>query len=188
MDNIFAGANADTVNGGAGDDTIRGETQDDILRGDAGADRLFGGAGRDNLFGGADNDTLFGQGGLDQLFGDAGDDVLNGGDGNDILDGGAGTDTLNGQAGIDQFIFALDYDDDRVAGFEDNVDTLQINGNLIAGNAAVNTVADILDVSNGIASQVNGNTVALDFGGGDVLTISATGISIADLVDDLVLI
>jgi len=34
---------------------------------------------------------------------------------------------------------------------------------------------------------VNGNNVALDFGGGDVLTITATGITIADLSDDLIL-
>ena len=122
------------------------------------------------------------------LFGGAGDDILNGGVGPDVLDGGTGNDQLFGQSGADSFVFALGYEADRVRDFEDNVDTIQINADLIAGNSSVNTLADILDPANGIISQVNANNVQLDFGNGDVLTITATGITIADVMDDIELV
>ena len=122
------------------------------------------------------------------LFGGAGDDILNGGVGPDVLDGGTGNDQLFGQSGADSFVFALGYEADRVRDFEDDVDTIQINADLIAGNASVNTLADILDPANGIISQVNANNVQLDFGGGDILTITATGITIADVMDDIELV
>ena len=122
------------------------------------------------------------------LNGGAGDDTLNGGVGPDVLDGGTGNDQLFGQSGADSFVFALGYEADRVRDFEDDVDTIQINADLIAGNASVNTLADILDPVNGIISQVNANNVQLDFGNGDVLTITATGITIADVMDDIELV
>ena len=122
------------------------------------------------------------------LFGGAGDDQLNGGVSSDVLDGGTGNDTLFGQDGADSFVFALGYEADRVRDFQDDIDTIEINADLIAGNSAVNTLADILDPANGIISQVNANNVALDFGGGDVLTITATGITIADVIDDIDLV
>ena len=52
----------------------------------------------------------------------------------------------------------------------------------------MNTLAELLDPANGIISQVNANNVALDFGNGDVLTITATGITIADVIDDIDLV
>ena len=122
------------------------------------------------------------------LNGGAGDDILNGGVGPDVLDGGTGNDQLFGQSGADSFVFALGYEADRVRDFEDDVDTIQINADLIAGNASVNTLADILDPANGIISQVNANNVQLDFGNGDVLTITATGITIEDVMDDIELV
>ena len=122
------------------------------------------------------------------LNGGAGDDTLNGGVGPDVLDGGTGNDQLFGQSGADSFVFALGYEADRVRDFEDDVDTIQINADLIAGNASVNTLADILDPANGIISQINANNVQLDFGNGDVLTITATGITIEDVMDDIELV
>ena len=114
--------------------------------------------------------------------------TLNGGVGPDVLDGGTGNDQLFGQSGADSFVFALGYEADRVRDFEDDVDTIQINADLIAGNSSVNTLADILDPANGIISQVNANNIQLDFGNGDVLTITAAGITIADLMDDIELV
>ena len=108
--------------------------------------------------------------------------------GPDVLDGGTGNDQLFGQSGADSFVFAQGYEADRVRDFEDDVDTIQINADLIAGNASVNTLADILDPANGIISQVNANNIQLDFGNGDVLTITAAGITIADLMDDIELV
>jgi len=46
-----------------------------------------------------------------------------------------GVDTLGGGAGADTFIFAEGSDSDRVAGFPNNVDTLQLNDNLRTGTA-----------------------------------------------------
>ena len=131
---------------------------------------------------------LFGQNGADMLFGGAGDDQLNGGNGPDVLDGGTGNDLLLGQGGADTFIFAQGYEADRVQGFEDDFDTIEINADLIAGNASVNTLAELLDPANGIVTQVNANNIELDFGNGDVLTITDTGITIADLINDIVLV
>ena len=196
-DRLFGGDGNDTLDGGADDDFLVGNAGDDTLIGGDGVDVLFGvignntlraGEGDDALLGGTGNDMLFGQNGADMLFGGAGDDQLNGGNGPDVLDGGTGNDLLLGQGGADTFIFAQGYEADRVQGFEDDFDTIEINADLIAGNASVNTLAELLDPANGIVTQVNANNIELDFGNGDVLTITATGITIADLIDDIVLV
>ena len=138
------------------------------------------------LNGGEGDDELFGGTGSDRLFGGAGDDILFGGVGPDVLDGRDGNDQLIGQSGADSFFFARRYEADRVRDFENDVDTIFINADLIEGRDL--TLADILDPVNGIISQVNANIVQLDFGKGDVLTITATGITIADLMDDIELV
>ena len=46
----------------------------------------------------------------------------------------------------------------------------------------------LLDPANGIVTQVNANNIELDFGNGDVLTITASGNTIADVLDDIDLV
>ncbi|MDJ0822215.1 MAG: Hint domain-containing protein [Paracoccaceae bacterium] len=59
-ENIYGGANDDSLDGGGGDDSILGRAGSDTLRGGDGDDTLDGGAGEDALFGGAGADFFSG--------------------------------------------------------------------------------------------------------------------------------
>lgn len=87
---------------GYGTDTIVGIEN---VRAGAGADSLIGNSLANVFEGSGGNDTLIGMDGADTLSGSAGDDSLNGGTGNDVLTGGAGNDVLIGGAGIDAVTF-----------------------------------------------------------------------------------
>src|SRR3954447_3026360 len=78
-----------TVDAGAGNDQVFAGAEDDTLTGGDGTDHLRGGAGDDDLTGGNGSDTLLG--------GD-GDDTLNGGQGADTIIGGNGFDTEDATA------------------------------------------------------------------------------------------
>jgi Ca2+-binding RTX toxin-like protein len=123
------GAGADEISGGDGDDTLLGDAGNDYLSGGTDDDQLFGGDGNDLLdgnggddkaFGGAGNDNLLGGGGEDELHGEEGNDRISGGAGDDVVDGGAGNDYLEGNGGDDVFVFAPDFGNDRVVGFDAN--------------------------------------------------------------------
>ena len=198
-DTIYGGAGDDTASGGTGDDEILGQGGADVLAGDAGADTLFGGSGNDTLSGGDDDDTLYGNGnndslmgdagndrlqgagGLDTLIGGAGDDTMTGGSGNDSLDGGAGNDVMNGGAGADRFVFAAGYDQDRINGFEQGLDTIELDDGLWTGTL---TGQDVVDTFGSL--NATGTILTLDFGGGDILEIqNGSGINIATLGADI---
>ena len=103
--NIFlGGAGNDFLDGAGGNDQLYGGADNDTIIGGAGADLLSGDAGNDSVSGGDGNDTVLGGTGTDTLFGDAGNDSLDGGDGNDILDGGLENDTLVGGYGADSIL------------------------------------------------------------------------------------
>ncbi len=127
----------------------------DFINGDAGNDKLYGGAGDDTIRGGADNDTL---------NGGAQDDNLNGGTGNDILRGGSGR---------DRFYFNEISGNDRIADFQNNIDTIRLGDDF-----GFTTVSQAL----ALAVNVNGNVV-FTFDGGQKLTIEGT--NKAALIDDL---
>ena len=148
-DDVVKGAvGADNVNGGSGDDVLRGNGGFDTIIGGTGNDMLFGGGGRDNLRAGSGDDTMNGNGGADTIdagSGDdivdgangsdlidagSGDDIIRGGNGADTLEGGAGDDRLTGGARVDTFVFASDGGDDVVTDYEDNLDKIQIEGNV----------------------------------------------------------
>ena len=172
-DIIFGGDDNDIINGGAGDfrdelfgnlgnDTINGEGGDDRLRGQSGEDTINGGTGNDNIRGGVANDMLFGDDGNDTILGDQGDDMI---------DGGAGNDRLFGGNNSDMFIFATDYDFDRILDFQTNRDDVDLTD---FGLADYKTLE-------GIMMESAGNVV-IDFGGGDILQIN--NITIAQLDSD----
>jgi len=75
------------VDAGAGNDQVFAGAEDDTLQGGDGNDHLRGGAGDDTIDGGKGNDTILG--------GD-GDDTLSGGPGADTIGGGAGFDPEDG--------------------------------------------------------------------------------------------
>ncbi|MEL6620478.1 MAG: hypothetical protein AAFP16_16500 [Pseudomonadota bacterium] len=119
---------ADVYNGRFG--TIEGD-----INGGLGNDILKGGDGTEIMFGQEDNDLLMGRGGDDELDGGSGSDTLMGGKGDDLLlgggkadqlHGGKGDDTLDGGGGADTFFFKRAAGDDRVTGFQDGSDKLNL--------------------------------------------------------------
>ncbi|MEL6521415.1 MAG: M10 family metallopeptidase [Pseudomonadota bacterium] len=165
-DKISTGGANDQAYGGDGNDRIDGEAGADTLRGNKGDDRLFGGEGKDFLAGGKNKDLL---------VGGEGDDTLMGGRGADTLEGNEGNDQLYGDFGQDTFIFREDDDEDKIFGFQDDLDTIRFD---IDG---VTTVTE----AQSFALQV-GNHVVYDFGGGDRLQVN--NMQIVDLWDDLIIV
>jgi Ca2+-binding RTX toxin-like protein len=78
-------AGVDTLNGAAGDDQLFGGADRDTLRGEGGNDLLDGGAGDDSMVGADGADTLRGGAGNDRLHGGALGDRLTGGTGADLF-------------------------------------------------------------------------------------------------------
>ena len=207
-DTILSGSEIDTVNGGNGNDLLNGQGGDDMLFGDAGADDLVGNGGNDFLYGGDDDDFLRGSGNNDQLFGEAGDDRLEGGAGVDVLfggsgddllfgstggdrlDGGSGNDTLNGGAdgNRDTFVFAVDYDEDRINGFEQTGnDRIELDETLWLASNGVLTGQEVVDAFGSL--NPNGTILTLDFGGGDILEVqNSAGIDIGTFGSDLLIV
>jgi Ca2+-binding RTX toxin-like protein len=182
--------------GDGGDDQLQGGAGNDLLVGGEGADALQGGDGDDVIF--IDNDDLtagvdagdgedlviadtddglaldlaainaeaaYGSESADimtaaasardvSISGLGGDDVLTGGAGDDRLSGGAGEDELSGGAGDD--VLFIDADDTEVSG-GDGLDT-----------AVVSTVE-------GVALDLNANSIELAFGNAGNDTFTATG-------------
>ncbi len=183
-DNTRAGTDdADIINGNGGND---------VLSGLAGDDELFGGTGSDILRGNADADTLYGEGGKDSLFGGSGNDVLFGGAGNDILSGGSGFDFLNGNDGNAELTgggggdnFQIDLGAGRVVitDFQDDVDTLLLDGDFFPGRT-VNQILTRFGSSSGGDSAID-----LSRRGDDSPRLILLGVdNIFDLKDDIVLI
>lgn len=86
---------------------------------------------------GRDNDLVDGNGGRDFISLGRGDDVGFGGDGNDVIAGGRGKDMLTGGQGNDKlyggrdadvFIFNTGDGHDRIIGFEDGLDLIDLSG------------------------------------------------------------
>lgn len=75
-DEVWAGANGDSLSGGGGDDVLHGRGGDDSVRGGYGADEVYGGTGSDSLQGDSGKDLLYGGAGADFLFGGSGLDVF----------------------------------------------------------------------------------------------------------------
>ncbi len=109
-----------------GDQNV-GSTFEDTMRGGLGDDTLFGNSGDDLLSGGVGNDLLLGGYGHDKLLGSDGRDYLSGFDGNDRLIGGTGSDLAVGGRGRDVFVFAPGDGADKVKGFADGQDRIDLS-------------------------------------------------------------
>ncbi|QFU10087.1 Serralysin C precursor [Rhodobacteraceae bacterium THAF1] len=160
----------DTLDGGGNDDLIYGGSGNDVLLGSGGNDTILGQGNNDTMDGGTGNDSLVGAAGLDQLFGDVGNDTLKGGGANDTLSGGDGDDLLVGGAGRDVFIFDDGGDTDRINGYQQGFDTIQIDDDLYAGNLSGQQIVDTFGSLN-----ANGTILTLDFGNGTIIEIQAGG-------------
>jgi len=179
-DTVYGSDGADKIGVGLGDDEIWAGTGNDIAFAGLGRNRIGGGLGNDTLWGGDDADSFYGGDDDDELGGGGGNDDLWGGDGADILRGGSGDDTLGGGAGADTFVFAGGFGRDRVIGFADNVDTLQLNDNLWTGTLTASQV-----VAN--FASVSGGDALFDFGGGDVLVVAGVT-DVRSLIDDILIV
>lgn len=199
---LTGGGQADTLFGLGGGDTLVGGAGNDVLIGGRGADLLSGGAGRDTASyqtatsgvradlvtvqttgaGDATGDRfssvedLRGSSYDDRLSGNAGANTLWGMAGNDTLTGRGGNDRLYGGGGADRFVFAAGHGADRIADFQDDIDTL-----VFAARASFDTKAEALS----FASQT-GADVLFRFGGGDSLLVVNT--SLAAIADDIVVL
>ncbi len=126
---------------------------------------VLNGNSADNFLSGGNNATrINGFGGRDQMFGNGG---------NDRLDSGAGNDLMSGGAGRDVFVFGRNDDRDRITDFQNNIDTIRLEG--LGVSSARAALAK--------AKQV-GQDVVFDFGRGDVLVIE--DVRKAQLSDDLI--
>jgi len=160
-DTVRGGKNDDIVFGDAGNDMLFGDLGNDSLCGEDGDDTIYGGNGsdvpigsvgeKDCLCGGIGNDLLFGNEGEDKINGDEGDDTLYGGKDNDTLTGGAGNDWLSGDlgndmlrggSGTDRFVLSPGKGTDIILDFEDNIDLLELRGNLTFAQLTINQGSD----------------------------------------------
>ena len=150
-------------------ENVKGSVFGDDITGDRGANHLRGLDGTDVLRGHNGNDRIWGNTGADELRGGRGDDRIWGGDGADTIYGREDDDLLWGGRGADTFVFMRGDDEDRIMDFQNNVDTLVLDG---WGRGALSN-----------AYTKNGNVV-IEFNSGEELTI--LDISLAQLADDIV--
>jgi hypothetical protein len=156
-DSIFAGNENDVVKGDADDDYLVGENGNDILGGDDGNDAMFGNSGSDVLDGDSGNDTLLGGRDSDTLFGGMGEDILRGELGEDELIGGSGG---------DQFEFRRGDGNDRIADFQDGVDTIGLIGGL--------TFAQLQIIGVGSDTQIKATGLTITLQGVNVSAIDSS--------------
>ncbi len=116
----------DLLSGTGGADRILALGGNDNVRGLGGNDTLVGQAGNDTVKGGGGDDVVKGNGGDDRLLGQGGNDRLIGGGGADTLLGNKGDDTLKGGGGADIFTFKRNDGDDRIQGFRQGQDMIEI--------------------------------------------------------------
>ena len=119
------------------------------------------------MSGGTDRDVLLGGFGKDRLAGGEGGDKLLGFVGADRLAGGAGNDLLIGGSGADVFVFAPGDGVDKVKGFADGLDRLDLSGYAFAKVGAA--LRHFSDVDGGVLFVAGSDTVFV------------TGITLADL-------
>lgn len=173
-DVLFGTSGADQIVAQQGDDRVMADDGDDRIVGGGGEDELYGGAGRDKITSGAGDDFIDGGEDRDILRGGAGDDVIIGDHGNDVLFGGGGADT---------FIFNDGDDKDRIAGFEQGVDTIELDATLsaiIEANAS--------DISAIAKINASGNVITITFNAEDELRlVNNDGLDLSTLLDDFAL-
>jgi Ca2+-binding RTX toxin-like protein len=135
-------------------DLFAGTNLDQTISGNGGVDLILGFAG---------NDTLNGSGGNDHLDGGDGNDALNGGNGVDRLTGGIGNDIMNGGSSNDVFVFADDFGNDTINGFDANAAGGQDRLN-IATLAIQLGISDEASFAANATIQDLGNNTLVSFG------------------------
>ncbi|KLK93785.1 calcium-binding protein [Microvirga vignae] len=133
------------INGTTLANTLYGTTGVDAINGSGGNDKLYGRTGNDTLKGGTENDTLYGEGGRD------------------VLDGGAGNDVLSGGLDGDTFRFVGSWGADKIVGFQDTIDRIDLRGNALSFSTLSVTQghADGDGIADDVIIKGNGQTIML---------------------------
>ncbi len=147
---VTVDSTVNNITGTAIADTLAGSALNDNMMGLGGADILNGNAGNDIIDGGAGNDIA--------LLGGAGNDLIYGGAGNDAIGGGGNADTLYGDAGADSIIGGGG--NDLIYGGADG-------GDMLTGNAGVDTFAWNLADAGPAGTPVSDTITDFNFGGTD---------------------
>lgn len=164
-DFLYGGAGADRLDGGSGIDVASyqidapGAVHVDMREGARGKGAAAGDSFHsievvvgtnfnDRIEGNDENNELRGGGGNDYVAGRLGNDTLIGGVGDDTLFGGHGNDHLWGLTGADTFVFENQPGRDRVFGFKNNVDEIQLSRGL------ARSVDDALDQGRQVGANV----------------------------------
>lgn len=143
------------------DNVLAGNAAVNTLSGLDGNDSLNGGGGNDTLLGGSGNDTLTGAAGADSMAGNAGDDVYSVDNTGDIVtESGFGTDRVETTV---SFTLGANIENLTLKGTAAINGTGNELGNVINGNAAVNTLLGL-----------DGND-SLNGGGGNDSLLGAAG-------------
>ncbi|MDZ4842822.1 MAG: ExeM/NucH family extracellular endonuclease [Hyphomicrobium aestuarii] len=188
---LFGNVGSDILDGGTGNDTLDGRGGADIMIGGLGNDAYYvdnaadivfelNGEGSDRVLSsidyivstgqsietlialGSNGSSLTGNELANTIFGNAGDNTLNGGAGNDVL---------HGRGGADLFVFGDAWGADRIADFQNDVDTLDFS-----------TVTG-LEAYSGLVITQSGANAVISFGGN---TVTVVNTNIADLTDDVI--
>ena len=181
---LSGGSGADSLDGGNGVDTViysssdagvtvnleagtgaGGHAEGDVI---ASVEHIQGSDYADVLIGDGSQNFLYGLDGDDELRGNDGDDWLYGETGADRLEGGGGSDSLYGNPGFaadesaDTFVFAAGHGDDRIYGFADNEDRIDLTAFNLAGfdDLAITPMPDNVTID---LTEHGGGTIQLHY-------------------------
>lgn len=149
-----------SLNGNALANSYAGTNYVDVLSGLDGNDSLSGWGGNDKLYGGRGSDLLYGEDGKDRLFGGKGADMIFGGAGDDLISGGGGNDKLAGGIGKDTFVFAPTDGRDKIDGFQNDIDRLDLRAYHFASfDAAASHFSD--QTGGGVIFAMGSDSIAI---------------------------
>ena len=123
------------------------------------------------ITGGDEGNALNGLGGADTLIGGAVSDSLDGGGGSDTLIGGGGDDLMNGGAAGDTFVFAADFGNDTITGFDANGAGTLANQDLLDISAL-----GITDFLTEVSIVAGGGSTVISIGDDTITLLGVTGV------------
>ncbi|WP_306114059.1 MULTISPECIES: fasciclin domain-containing protein [unclassified Roseovarius] len=156
VSNILSQPGTDFEIGDSSDEFFFTGRGSDFVDGNGGRDKIFLGSGSDVALGGDGNDKIFGQRGNDTLLGEDGHDKIFGGRGRDEINGGAGNDLMIGGGGRDTFVFENGSDHDKILGFRDGRDKIDLSG--------YDGIESFADIEHNISGRWFGSKIHLDDG------------------------
>lgn len=125
---ILSQPGTDFLIGDDGRDYFSTRDGNDFVDGNGGRDFIRTGSGNDVAIGGTGNDWIVAGRGEDIILGEEGHDKIFAGRGNDTIDGGSGNDWMSGGWGQDTFVFENGSGHDKIIGFRNGRDKIDLSG------------------------------------------------------------